>query len=131
MQAGSISSVAYRNGDWGPAYLLEGGTNDLGVLKLRPGDAMPNHLHRRCDESFIVLEGRATLWTDATDRHEMTVDTVHRCTAGEMHYLVNDSDADFRCIFIKTPSSPGDTVIVDWSPGQQRPTPPDLAPITS
>jgi len=122
MDIASLSSAEYRHGDWGPAYLVQGPSSDIGVLHLRPGDAMPNHLHRHCDESFVVLEGRASLWVGAAERHDMTPDTVFRCAPGEMHYLVNDSDAPFRCVFIKSPASPGDTITIPWTPGEPVPS---------
>lgn len=124
MDHGSLTDPAYRNGEWGPAYLIEGGTNDIGVLLMRPGDAMPNHLHRHCDESFVVLEGAGSLWIDCRERHPLTPDGVYRCPAGEMHHLVNDGPDDLRLIFIKSPSSPGDTVVVEWTPGDPIPEPP-------
>lgn len=128
MDVASLGEPEYRHGDWGPAYLIQGPTSDIGVLLMRPGDSMPNHLHRHCDESFVVLEGRATLWVDATERHDMTPDTAFRCSPGEMHYLVNDSDAPFRCVFIKSPASPGDTVTIPWTPGEPVPSIPKETP---
>lgn len=123
MQHADFTDPTYREGDWGPAYLIEGRSSDVGVLLLRPGDSVPNHLHHHCDETFVVLEGEATLWVDCRDRHTLKVDHVHRCEPGEMHLLVNDGDVPFRCVFIKSPSSPGDTVVVPWEPGTPPPTP--------
>lgn len=127
MQSGSMKDPAYRHDTWGPAYLVQGPTSDIGVLRLEPGQSMPNHLHRQCDESFVVLEGTCSLWIDGTERHTMTVDEVFRCEPGEMHHLVNDGDVPFRCVFIKSPASPGDTVTVPWVPGEPVPVPPDAA----
>lgn len=124
MQTGSMADPDYRNGTWGPAYLIQGPSSDMGVLLLGPGDSMPNHLHEHCDESFVVVEGRASLWVDATTRYDMTPDLVHRCEPGEMHHLVNDSDAPFRCVFIKSPASPGDTVTIPWAVGEPVPAVP-------
>jgi mannose-6-phosphate isomerase-like protein (cupin superfamily) len=128
MHIGSLVDPPYRNGDWGPAYLVQTPSSDIGVLRLAPGQAMPNHLHRHCDESFVVVEGRAGLWLDATTRYDLTPDTVVRCEPGEMHYLVNDSDAPFRCVFVKSPASPGDTVTVPWVPGEPAPERPTSTP---
>ena len=121
MQKASLDDPAYRNGTWGPAYLIQGPSSDMGVLLLNPGDSMPNHLHRLCDESFVVLEGSCTLWMDGVERHTMTVHDVFRANPGEMHFLVNDSDAPCRCLFIKSPASPGDTVTIPWAPGEPVP----------
>ncbi|TVR34591.1 MAG: cupin domain-containing protein [Nitriliruptor sp.] len=118
----SLKDPDYREGDWGPAYLVCGDSADMGVVRLRPGDAMPNHIHRFCDESFVVIEGTASLWVEASTRIHLDVDQVVRCAPGEMHYLVNDSDAVFRCVFIKSPSSPGDTEVIPWEPGEPVPT---------
>ena len=57
MQTGSMADPDYRNGTWGPAYLIQGPSSDMGVLLLGPGDSMPNHLHEHCDESFVVVLG--------------------------------------------------------------------------
>lgn len=118
-----LTAPAYRDGDHGAVYLIEGPSSDLGVVLLRPGDSVPNHLHHHCDETFIVLEGSATLWIDGRERHTLEVDHVHRCEAGEMHLLVNDGDVTFRSVFFKSPSSPGDTVVVPWEPGTPPPPP--------
>ena len=121
MQKASLDVPTYRNGTWGPAYLIQGPSSDMGVLLLNPGDSMPNHLHQHCDESFVVLEGTCTLWMDAAERHTMTAHEVFRANPGEMHYLVNESDSPFRCLFIKSPASPGDTVTIPWAPGEPVP----------
>lgn len=121
MQKASLDDPAYRNGTWGPAYLIQGPSSDMGVLLLNPGDSMPNHLHQHCDESFVVLEGTCTLWMDGVERHTMTAHEVFRANPGEMHYLVNESRGPFRCLFIKSPASPGDTVTIPWAPGEPVP----------
>lgn len=121
MQHGSLSDPEYRFGDWGPSYALRGETSDIGVLRLRPGDEMTNHIHQHCDESFVVLEGTATLWVSCTDEHVLTVGDVYRCEPNEMHYFVNESGTSFRMLFIKSPASPGDTINLPWRPGQQIP----------
>lgn len=117
MQHGNVERAGYRHGDWGPAYLIQGDTSDIGVLRLRPGDAMPNHYHEHCDESFVVLEGRATLWIDQATPHDLGPGDVYRCPPLERHYFVNEGTDPFRMIFIKSPASPGDTITVDWEPG--------------
>lgn len=122
MKHSSIAEAVYRHGDWGPAYLVQGPTSDIGALLLRPGDHMDNHLHEHCDESFVVIEGECTLWIDCTEKRTMRAGDVIRCEPGEMHYLVNESEADFRLVFVKSPASPGDTVVLPWRPGEPAPT---------
>nr|NLD41301.1 cupin domain-containing protein [Actinomycetales bacterium] len=117
MQQASMSTAQYRHGDHGPAYLIEGPTSDIGVLRLRAGDDMVNHFHRQCDESFIVVEGEVTLYVDCGAPIQLTVGDVARCTPGELHYFRNESDTAMRLVFIKSPQSPGDTIPVPWTPG--------------
>lgn len=124
MHSASTEGAAYRHGEWGPAYLVQGPSSDIGVLMLRPGDAMDNHYHKQCDESFVVLEGECTLWVGCAERYTMRAGDVYRCEPGEMHYLINESDAPFRLVFIKSPASPGDTHTAPWTPGQPVPTVP-------
>lgn len=124
MDYASSNGIVYRNGEWGPAYLITGPSSDFGVLRLRPGDEMVNHIHEHCDESFYVLEGTATLWIGCEDERTLTVGDAYRCGPGEMHYFVNNSDAPFRCLFIKSPQSPGDTIALPWRPGEPKPPSP-------
>lgn len=108
--------IAYRNGDWGPAYLLQNDGLDLGVVALRPGDAIDNHFHERCHETFVLLEGELVLWTDRAHRSELVAGDVVSCAPGEHHHLRNESAATSRLVFLKTPPSPGDTTTVPWTP---------------
>lgn len=109
-------AVSYRNGDWGPAYLLQNDGLDLGVVALRAGDAIDNHHHEHCHESFVIIEGECTLWVDRARRHTMRAGEVYSCAPGEQHHLVNESGRLCRLVFIKTPPSPGDTVVTPWTP---------------
>ncbi len=128
MHRATTTDPAYRHGDWGPAYLIQGPSSDIGVLRLRAGQSMTNHYHAACDESFVVIEGQASLWVDGASRVDLGPGAVARCEPGEMHYLVNDTAADFRCIFIKSPASPGDTHNVPWVPGEPAPERPTDTP---
>ncbi|WP_130864728.1 cupin domain-containing protein [Acidipropionibacterium timonense] len=124
MKKGNTSDIEPRFGDWGPAYIIQGSTSDIGLLTLRPGDEMTNHIHHFCDESFVVLEGRATLWVDCEKSFALTPGDLYRCEPTEMHYFVNDWDEVFKMIFIKSPSSPGDTINLPWRPGETAPVVP-------
>lgn len=108
--------IAYRNVDWGPAYLLEHDSLQLGVVALRPGDAMDNHLHERCHETFVVIEGELTVWTDRSARTLLRAGDVASCEPGEEHHVRNDGDVLCRLVFLKTPPSPGDTIVLPWTP---------------
>lgn len=121
MKYGHIDEVEPRHGDWGPAYLVQDPSSDMGVLVLRPGDAMTNHIHEHCDESFYVIEGTATLWIDCKDSYELRPGDLYRCPPREMHYFVNTGTERFRLLFVKSPQSPGDTINLPWEPGQPAP----------
>ncbi|MDQ0614066.1 quercetin dioxygenase-like cupin family protein [Microbacterium sp. W4I4] len=116
MKYASTENPEYRNGEWGPAYLVNGSSSDIGVLMLRPGDEVENHFHNHCDETFIALEGECTLWIERAYRHTMRTGDVYRCEPGEHHYLINETGSAFRLLFIKSPSSPGDTHAEPWNP---------------
>lgn len=118
MDFASMSAAEYRNGDHGPAYLIQGPSSDIGVLRLRPGDDMVNHIHEHCDESFIVMEGEVALYVDCGERLIMREGDTARCAPGEMHYFVNESTKPMRLAFIKSPQSPDDTIQLPWKPGE-------------
>jgi quercetin dioxygenase-like cupin family protein len=121
MRHSCCGDAEYRFGDYGPAYLLRGGNTDIGVVRLRPGDDVVNHLHSRVEESFYVIEGSATLWVDCATQHTLAPGDVYQCPPGEMHYFQNTSDADFRMLFVKAPYDPDDTTSLPWTPGEPRP----------
>ncbi|MDR0285123.1 MAG: cupin domain-containing protein [Propionibacteriaceae bacterium] len=121
MQSGRLDGVTPRHGDWGPAYIIQGPSSDIGLLTLRPGDEMANHVHRHCDESFVVLAGAATLWVNCETPLRLTPGDVVRCEPLEHHYFVNDGAETLQLVFIKSPASPGDTVTLPWAPGAPVP----------
>jgi quercetin dioxygenase-like cupin family protein len=122
-QATTNGQVAYRNGDWGPAYLLEHDGASIGVVALRPGDAMDNHIHERCHESFLVIEGELTLWTNRSVRTVLQVGDIASCEPFEEHHVRNGADVPCRLVFMKTPPSPGDTIVLPWTPPDAGPAP--------
>lgn len=122
MRYSCCGQAEYRFGDFGPAYLLKGPRTDIGTVLLRPGDDVVNHFHANVEESFYVIEGAGALWIDCAERHPLRVGDVYQSPPGEMHYFVNDSDADLRFLFVKAPHDPDDTVPVPWVPGEPVPT---------
>jgi mannose-6-phosphate isomerase-like protein (cupin superfamily) len=118
---GRVADIEYRFGEWGPGYLVRGPRTDIGACHLRPGDAFPNHYHRHVEETFIVIEGEASLWIDGRRQYHLRVNDIHRCDPGEMHYFVNEGDGPFTALFVKSPYDPEDKVDVPWEPGQPEP----------
>lgn len=121
METSKIDDAPYRFGEYGPGYLLRGPRTDFGVVRLRPGDDASNHYHAQIEETFVILEGSATLWINCTDSYTVSAGDVYRCEPGEMHYFVNETDADFRALFVKAPYDPADGVQVPWTPGDPVP----------
>jgi mannose-6-phosphate isomerase-like protein (cupin superfamily) len=121
METSKVDTAPYRFGEYGPGYLLRGPRTDFGVVRLRPGDDASNHYHAQIEETFVVLEGSATLWINCTESYTVGAGDVYRCEPGEMHYFVNETDADFRALFVKAPYDPADGVQVPWKPGDPVP----------
>jgi mannose-6-phosphate isomerase-like protein (cupin superfamily) len=121
METSKVDSAPYRFGEYGPGYLLRGPRTDFGVVRLRPGDDASNHYHAQIEETFVVLEGSATLWINCTESYTVGVGDVYRCEPGEMHYFVNETDSTFRALFVKAPYDPADGVQVPWTPGDPVP----------
>lgn len=122
MELTKTDAAEFRFGEYGPGYVLRGPRTDIGVVQLRPGDDASNHYHGAIEESFIVLEGSATVWIDCQQSYTLNVGDIVRCDPGEMHYFVNEGDENFRALFIKAPYDPADGVQVPWVPGEPIPT---------
>ncbi|WP_019147459.1 cupin domain-containing protein [Timonella senegalensis] len=120
-----LDEIEYRFGTYGPGYSIRGPRTDLGVCQLHPGDDAVNHYHAAIEETFVVLEGEATLWVDGRESYTCTKGDVFQMEPGEQHYFVNNSDSVFRALFIKAPYDPNDGVQVPWTPGEPLP---ELAP---
>jgi quercetin dioxygenase-like cupin family protein len=120
-----LDETEHRFGEYGPGYVVRGPRTDIGMVRLRPGDDASNHYHAAIEETFVVLEGRATLWVDGRRSHTLGVGDVYQMEPGEQHYFVNESDEVFRALFIKAPYDPEDGVQVPWVPGEPEP---ELAP---
>ncbi|WP_372594757.1 cupin domain-containing protein [Actinotalea sp.] len=125
MEHRHLGDTQFRFGEFGPGYVLRGPRTDLGVVRLRPGDDAANHYHSAIEETFVGIEGEATVWLDGRESFTVGVGDVYQMQPGEQHYFVNNSDADFRAVFIKAPYDPNDGVPVPWTPGEPEP---ELAP---
>jgi quercetin dioxygenase-like cupin family protein len=131
MRSASLHDAEFRNGDWGPAYLMQAENFAMGVVRLRCGDSIENHDHHTCDESFVVLEGTGTPWVDVETSHTLEEGDVYSCAPGEMRYFVGEGDDAFSFVSIKSPTSSGDTVTLPCEPGQQKPVVPPADAATS
>ena len=109
----------YRFGDHGPKYLTKGPKIDMGVVVITPNESHPCHKHIKQEESFLVLEGECSVYVDGKKVIIKKGDYL-RCEPGEAHYFVNESDKDFKAVFIKAPYfEEKDSVYIDWKPGEK------------
>lgn len=70
-----------------------GTDNVVGWTVLRPGASHEPHLHRNCDEFFIVLKGHGHIRTDKGDEPSVEGDVVFS-PRGICHGFANTSDED-------------------------------------
>lgn len=111
-----LADAEPRFGDWGPGYLTRSPDLATGVVVLRPGDEFANHLHHEHTETFVVLEGTATLWLDRAERLDLRPGDLIPVPAGVEHHLSADGPDVFRALFLKTPWVDGDKQDVAWTP---------------
>lgn len=92
----------YRFGDNGPKYLTKGPNVDLGVVVLKPGQDFQNHYHTVCEEIFYILEGEIDFYINGEKVPAKPGDMI-QCRPGDSHYLINQSQQNFKSVFIKSP----------------------------
>lgn len=111
----------YRFGTYGPKYLTKGPAVDLGVVVITPGETHPCHKHTTQEESFLVLEGECAVYIDG-EKVVIQKGDYLRCDVGESHLFRNESDTDFKAVFIKAAhTKEKDSVYIDWEPGKPFP----------
>ncbi len=111
----------YRFGDYGPKYLTNGPKVDMGVVVITPGETHPCHKHTIQEESFLALEGECAVYVDG-EKVTLKAGDYLRCDPGESHLFRNESDSNFKAVFIKAPHmEEKDSVYIDWEPGKPFP----------
>ncbi len=108
----------YRFGTHGPKYLTQDGPAiDMGVVVITAGEEHPCHKHIKQEESFYVLEGECAVYIDG-ERVVIKKGDYLQCEPGEAHMFINESEASFKSVFIKSPYfEEKDSVYIDWKPG--------------
>ena len=109
MEKANENEKDFRKGDSGVKYLFRGPRLDWGVLLLKPNDTLGQHYHNEVEETFYLLEGKATMLIDGKE-HEVTSGDAFRIEPGERHDVVNRSGSSAKFLFIKTPYRPEDKV---------------------
>lgn len=121
MRYEKLDQTEFRFGEFGPGYVARGPRTDFGVVQLRPGDSAENHYHEHIEETFVGLEGEATLWVDGRSSCTVRAGELYQLEPGEQHYFVNEGSEVFRALFVKAPYDPEDGVKVPWVPGDPKP----------
>lgn len=96
------SEFEFRFGDYGPKYLLKGPNVDIGIVVLKPGQDFQNHYHTTCEEVFYILEGNIDYYIN-NQRVSVQPGDLILCAPGDTHYLINQSETNFKALFIKSP----------------------------
>jgi len=102
----------YRGGASGVKYLFRGPRIDWGVILFAPGESLGRHLHARVEETFYFVEGKGGRFTVDGRDYPIEVGCAFRVEPGEVHDIVNDTDAPLKTIFIKSIFDPKDKVDV-------------------
>jgi mannose-6-phosphate isomerase-like protein (cupin superfamily) len=109
MQRVRESECAYRGGDSGVKYLFRGPKIDWGVILLLPGQTLGRHYHEEVEETFYVLQGKATFVVNDQELPAEEGDAF-RMEPTDRHDIRNESDQPLKLVFIKCPYLPKDKV---------------------
>jgi len=87
-------------------------SDELSVIEERmpPGTAEVRHWHRRAQQFFYILSGRATIEIDGKMVEIGAGEGVH-IPAGVAHQMKNESGEDVRFLVISRPRAHGDRVV--------------------
>ena len=102
----------YRGGSSGVKYLFRGPRIDWGVILFAPGEQLGRHVHHEVEETFYFVEGGGGRFIVDGTEHAITVGAAFRIEPGEVHNIVNDTDAPLKAVFIKSAYLPKDKIDV-------------------
>ena len=85
--------------------LLEGEHSNVRLIRLSPGVALPPHQHAQSDLMLYVVEGEATLETEAGPERFET-GALARFGVGEELWVTNDSDVGVTLLAFLAPKFP-------------------------
>jgi mannose-6-phosphate isomerase-like protein (cupin superfamily) len=103
---------AYRGGASGVKYLFRGPRIDWGVILFAPGEELGRHMHNRVEEMFYFVEGQGGRFLVDGTEYPIQTGTAFRIEPGEVHNILNDTDAPLKAVFIKSSFDPKDKVDV-------------------
>ena len=103
----------YRFGDSGPKYLMRGPNIDFGIVRLKPGESFPNHLHEVIEEDFFILEGEIEFEINGEKYATLKKGDFINVSPKNSHFLTNTGDKAAKAVFVKAPYEPKDKVNVE------------------
>jgi len=103
---------AYRGGASGVKYLFRGPCIDWGVILFAPGEQLGRHVHHEVEETFYFVEGEGGRFIVDDGEHPISVGAAFRIEPGEVHNIINDTQAPLKAVFIKSAYRPKDKVDV-------------------
>jgi mannose-6-phosphate isomerase-like protein (cupin superfamily) len=103
---------AYRGGKSGVKYMFRGPRIDWGVILFAPGEQLGRHLHKAVEETFYFVEGSGGRFICNDKEFPIRIGAAFRIEPGEVHNIINDTQAPLKAVFIKSTYDPKDKVDV-------------------
>jgi len=100
---------AFKNGDWGTKYFVQGPHWEGGLAVFKPGQKLGEHFHREVEETFYFLAGTPVMMVDKKE-YRVTPGDIFCLAPGEKHDIINDTNDNTRFIFVKSPYRPDDKI---------------------
>ena len=113
MEVINENSREYRFKDSGPKYLMRGPNIDFGIVRLKPGESFPNHMHAVIEEDFYILEGKVEFTINKTDIFTAEAGDFVHVPPEHSHFLKNIGQTPAKAVFVKAPYDPDDKINVD------------------
>lgn len=108
-EAGWVNGRGYRKQVVADTAVLAAPGTFAQVVKMEPGEIIPDHVHQSSREFYVVLNGRCQLTVNGTDYHLKPGDML-LMEPGDVHRLYNDGDEPFRLLVFKTNATTEDTI---------------------
>jgi len=112
MQRVNQFDIEFRNRKSGAKYMFRGPFIDWGVLTLLPGETLGGHYHEEVEETFYFPHGTPRMIINGEEIRIRPGDAV-RLDPQDSHDIVNDTDEEVTCVFIKHVYKPDDKVNLD------------------
>lgn len=106
------SEKAYRFGDSGPKYLMQGPRSNFALVQFQAGQDFKAHYHNVMEENFFILEGEVDIIVDGRMNHLKVGDLIH-IEPGEIHYVINNSSRPMKMVSTLAPYQEKDKVEVE------------------